>query len=149
MWEFSIFLWALFLALLVFGWKMLLLILFLSILAGIADYQVLQNRRKKQYEEAREKERSRLKLKKNAKIHAILASIAASKQAELKEKSNDIQSKLADLEAEIDKLSHEIKGANATDSPSNTDEAQPAEQIERLSQKLSALKAEYQHLQEQ
>lgn len=48
--KFGIVLWGLFLGLLVFGWKLMLLFFFLTICAGILDYQALQERRKKQME---------------------------------------------------------------------------------------------------
>lgn len=164
MWEFSIFLWALFLGLLVFGWKLMLLFAFLTVLAGIADYQHLQNRRKKQKgydqkaQELMEREAADdqeiitltvVPSKPKRKKKTTKTTQKATKTTKKKPSEKNIDDKLADLEQEIDKLSHEIKGAKDTDSPSNTDEAQPAEQIERLSQKLSALKAEHQKMLEQ
>lgn len=164
MWKFSIFLWGLFLGLLVFGWKLMLLFAFLTVLAGLADYQLLQNRRKKQKEydqkaqELMEREAADdqeiitltvVPSKPKRKKKTTKTTQKATKTTKKKPSEKKIDDKLADLEQEIDKLSHEIKGAKDTDFPSATDEAQPAEQIERLSQKLSALKAEHQKMLEQ
>lgn len=164
MWKFSIFLWGLFLGLLVFGWKLMLLFAFLTVLAGLADYQLLQNRRKKQKEydqkaqELMEREAADdqeiitltvVPSKPKRKKKTTKTTQKATKTTKKKPSEKNIDDKLTDLEQEIDKLSHEIKEANATDSPSFIDEAQRAEQIEKLSQKLSDLKAEHQKMLEQ
>lgn len=150
MWKFSLVLWALFLGLLLFGWKLMLLFAFLTVLAGLADYQLLQNRRKKQ-KEYDQKAQELMEGEEPADYEIVKVSVVSSRPKRTKKKVKEttkkvkkkpsekkIDAKLADLEQEIDKLAEEVKDVKV--------DASKAEQLEHLTQKLQDLKTEHQEL---
>ena len=164
LWYFSIYLWGVFLCLISVGWEYvvvwhILMILFAIIIIADAFKKKPQDEQKP---EESEDAQQLMEGEEPADYEIVKVSVVSSrpqrtkkkvtettKKAKKKPSEKNIDDKLADLEQEIDKLSHEIKGAKDTDFPSATDEAQPAEQIERLSQKLSAQKAEHHSLPKQ